>query len=176
MGLGWSIGLLLTSPHRGVCSASITTAVSTAGRIIAEWSERGGSQVSQLSARCQRKTHWSLKVMKRLPQRPSVLLGSLPASTLNRSTNGDDPCMPASHARIHIVSLFFLFFSLYVCLKDKFLLLGFSDGDKSVSVQSKKKKSLFAIKLNLTWGCLILVMQGEKDAFLIQASICLTRC
>lgn len=99
----------------GVCSASITTAVSTAGRIIAEWSEQGGSQVSQLSARCQRKTHWSLKVMKRLPQRPSVLLGSLPALTLNRSNNGDDPCMPASHARIHILLLF------CACMLDKYI-------------------------------------------------------
>lgn len=33
--LGRSIGLLLTSPHQGVCSASITTAVSSVGRIIA---------------------------------------------------------------------------------------------------------------------------------------------
>lgn len=105
MGLGRSIGLLLTSPHQGVCSASITTAVSTAGRIIAVCSARGGSQVSQHSACCQRKTHWSLKVMKRLSQRPCFLLRSVPALTLNRSKSADDPCVPASHSRIHVICL-----------------------------------------------------------------------
>lgn len=99
--LGQSIGLLLSSrPRQGVCSASITTTVSTAGRIIAVCSIRGGSQVSQHSACCQRKTHWSLKVMKSLSQRPRFLLRSVPASTLNQSKRGDDPHMPASHSHV----------------------------------------------------------------------------
>ena len=92
-GLGQSIGLLLISPHQGVCSASITTAVRTAGRIIAVCSARGGSQVSRHPGLCQRKTHWSLKVMKRLEQRPRFLLSSVPASTLNQNKSRDDPCM-----------------------------------------------------------------------------------